>query len=164
MIANEEDSFKLQKTRYLHNYVQDRLAPNTRFPAEKMAQVEENFKLFHSNGDGKKSRSELLEALEKQGAKPCDSDLDPIWREVDKDESASIDLEEFVTLMADNFEFTYDELMDALLADGNGTLCEEEIMTLMRNLGMWLMESWLATRKMNNMCDFFLHTIDKILY
>ena len=33
-------------------------------------------------------------------------------------------------LMADNFEITEDELMDAFRtfdADGNGTLCEEEI-------------------------------------
>ena len=43
--------------------------------------------------------------------------------------------------MADNFEVTDDELMDAFRtfdADGNGTLCEEEVLTVMRALGMWL--------------------------
>ena len=67
--------------------------------------------------------------------------MDRIWREVDKYESGSIEYEEFVTLMANNFEVTDDELMDAFCtfdADVNGTLCEEEVLTVMRVLGMWL--------------------------
>ena len=72
---------------------------------------------------------------------PSKEDFDRIWREVDKDESDSIDFEEFVELMADNFEVTDEELLDAFHAfdaDGNGTLCEDEVVTVMRAMGMWL--------------------------
>ena len=43
--------------------------------------------------------------------------------------------------MADNFEVTDEELLDAFRvfdADANGTLCEEEVLTVMRAFGMWL--------------------------
>ena len=140
-IANEQDIFKLKKENEIRRYVQDRLSPKERFPAEKMAQIEANFNLVDTNGDGIISRSELEAALEKQGAMPSKEDFNRIWREVDKDDSNGIDFEEFVELMADNFEVTDEELLDAFHtfdADGNGTLCEEEMLTVMRALGMWL--------------------------
>ena len=132
---------KLEKEKKLQCFVKDRLAPASRFPAEKMSQIEANFKLFDANGDGTISRSELETALNKQGAMLSKDDFDRIWREVDKDESESIDLHEFVELMADNFEVTDEELLDAFRtfdADGSGTLCEDEVLTVMRAVGMWL--------------------------
>ena len=56
-IANEEDISKLNNEHKLHEYVQERLAPKARFPAEKMAQIEANFKLFDYNGDGTKKKT-----------------------------------------------------------------------------------------------------------
>ena len=97
--------------------------------------------MFDANGDGSISRTELAEALEKQGAELSEDDLERIWREVDKDESDSIDFDEFVALMADNFEVTDQELLDAFHTfdgDNNGTLNEDEVLTVMRALGMWL--------------------------
>ena len=140
-VVTEEDIARLEKEKDFHEYVQERLAPNTRFPAEKMRQIEENFRLFDTNGDGTISQTELAEALEKQGAELSETDLERIWREVDQDESGCIDFEEFVTLMAENFEVTDQELLDAFHTfdnDNSGTLDEDEVLTVMRALGMWL--------------------------
>merc|ERR1711915_393891 len=140
-IESEEDIQLLDRERALHQFVHERLSPDQRFPVEKMLQIEQNFKLFDVDGDGLISRLELEDALEKQGAKPSGEDLDRIWREVDKDESGSIDFDEFVELMADNFQVTDEELLEAFRtfdADESGTLCEDEVLTVMRALGMWL--------------------------
>ena len=140
-VVTDEDISRLEKERGFHEYVQERLAPNTRFPAEKMRQIEENFRLFDANGDGSISQTELAEALEKQGAELSETDLKRILQEVDKDESGCIDFQEFVTLMAENFEVTDQELLDAFNtfdSDNSGTLNEDEVLTVMRALGMWL--------------------------
>ena len=139
-ITTEEDVSRLEKEKELYKYVEDRLAPNTRFSAEEMAQIEQNFKLLDVNGDGRICRSELAEALEKQEAELSEEDLDRIWGEADKDESGCINFEEFVALMADNFEVTGDELLDTFRlfdVDDNGTLSEAEVLTVMKALGMW---------------------------
>ena len=60
---------------------------------------------------GQISRSELAVALEKQGAKPSEADIDRIFREVAKDGSGGIDLAEFVEMMSSNFEVTETELL-----------------------------------------------------
>ena len=70
-----------------------------------------------------------------------EADIDRIFREVDTNESGGIEMEEFIELMAANFEVTDCELLDAFHAfddDKNGVLTEDEIFTVMRALGMWL--------------------------
>ena len=55
--------------------------------------------------------------------------------------SGGIDLAEFVEMMSSNFEVTETELLEAFHTfdtDGNVVLCEDEILTVMRALGMWL--------------------------
>ena len=140
-ISSAKEVFQYEKEKKLHSYVQAMLCPESRFPSEKMANIKENFNMFDVNGDGKISIWELAEVFIKQGAKVTKEDLERIMREVDKDESRSIDFDEFLAIMADNLEVTDNELLEAFNVfdhDNSGTLSEEEIITVMRALGMWM--------------------------
>ena len=55
--------------------------------------------------------------------------------------SVGIELDEFVQMISNNFEVTEEELLEAFHTydvDGNGALSKEEIVNVMRALGMWL--------------------------
>ena len=140
-VATEEHINRFEREKNLHRYVRSRLSPKERFSKEQMEEIKTNFKLFDTNMDGLICKTELSKALEKQGAILSEADIDRIFREVDTNESGGIDMEEFIKLMAANFEITDCELLDAFHAfddDNNGVLNEDEIFTVMRSLGMWL--------------------------
>ena len=153
-ISSAKEVFQYEKEKELFSYVQRMLCPESRFPSEKIAQIQEHFNMFDVNGDGKISIWELAEVFSKQGAKVSKDDLERIMREFDTDESKGIDFEEFIAIMADNLEVTDAELLEAFNSfdhDKSGTLSEEEIITVMRALGMWMSKS--ETKKMMIQAD-----------
>ncbi|GMY18216.1 probable calcium-binding protein CML25 [Fagus crenata] len=108
--------------------------------AEQMAELEQVFKKFDVNGDGKISSSELGSIMGSLGHPATEEELEKMIREVDADGDGYIDLNEFVELNTKGVDS--DEALENLKEafsvydiDGNGVISAEELLKVMRSLG-----------------------------
>jgi calcium-binding protein CML len=108
--------------------------------AEQMAELEQVFKKFDVNGDGKISSSELGSIMGSLGHPATEEELEKMIREVDADGDGYIDLKEFVELNTKGVDSdeALENLKDAFSVydiDGNGVISAEELLKVMRSLG-----------------------------
>ncbi|KAL2342432.1 hypothetical protein Fmac_003717 [Flemingia macrophylla] len=104
------------------------------------AELEEVFKKFDMNGDGKISVSELGSIMESLGHVATEQELKNMIREVDGDGDDCISLPEFIELNTKGIDSDdiLENLKDAFAVfdmDGNGSISAEELNTVMRSLG-----------------------------
>lgn len=103
-------------------------------------ELEEVFKKFDVNGDGKISASELGSIMSSLGQPASEEDLMIMIKEVDADGDGSINLEEFVSLNTKDIDS--DEIMDNLKKafsvydiDKNGSISADELQKVLTSLG-----------------------------
>jgi len=106
-------------------------------PIEELEQV---FKKFDVNGDGKISSSELGSIMRSLGQSVTEEELQILIKEVDADGDGFIDLHEFITLNTigvDSNEILCNlrEAFSIYDADGNGNITAEELQMVMKSLG-----------------------------
>ncbi|KAL5553240.1 hypothetical protein UlMin_040641 [Ulmus minor] len=105
-----------------------------------IAELEEVFKKFDVNGDGKISSSELGEIMGNLGQPSTEEELEKMIKEVDADGDGFIDLSEFVELNTKGVDSdeVLENLKDAFSVydiDGNGSISAEELHEVLRSLG-----------------------------
>ncbi|OIW01958.1 hypothetical protein TanjilG_13822 [Lupinus angustifolius] len=108
--------------------------------AEFMAELEQVFKKFDVNGDGKISASELGSIMGSLGQPSSEEELDNMIREVDADGDGYISLDEFIELNTKGVDSkeVLENLKDAFSifdVDGNGSITTEELHMVMASLG-----------------------------
>lgn len=70
----------------------------------KRAEFKRAFSLFDKNGDGHISSSELAQVMKQLGQRMSDEDLAKMLREVDTDNSGSIEFDEFCVYMCNKMK------------------------------------------------------------
>ncbi|KAI3733780.1 hypothetical protein L6452_13236 [Arctium lappa] len=106
-------------------------------------ELEEVFKKFDVNGDGKISSSELGSIMGSLGHRPTEDELEKMIVEVDGDGDGFIDLQEFIELNTKGIDSA--ELMENLKdafsvfdVDKNGSITADELQNVLGSLG----EEW----------------------
>ncbi|OIV89262.1 hypothetical protein TanjilG_24116 [Lupinus angustifolius] len=107
---------------------------------EFVAELEQVFKKFDVNGDGKISSSELGSIMGSLGQPSTEEELENMIREVDADGDGYISLEEFIELNTKGVDSdeVLENLKDAFSVfdvDGNGSITAEELHMVMAGLG-----------------------------
>ncbi|KAK7273918.1 hypothetical protein RIF29_14985 [Crotalaria pallida] len=108
--------------------------------AQLVEELEQVFKKFDVNGDGKISSSELGSIMGSLGQPSSEEELDNMIREVDADGDGFISLEEFIELNTKDVDSdeVLENLKDAFSVfdvDGNGSITAEELHMVMASLG-----------------------------
>ncbi|KAI3466946.1 hypothetical protein Pfo_023609, partial [Paulownia fortunei] len=118
---------------------------NSRSPSlNSRAQIEEEleqvFKKFDVNGDGKISASELGSIMGSLGHPATEEELNTMIQEVDSDGDGYINLQEFIELNTKDID--YDEVLENLKdafevfdIDKNGSISAEELQDVLQSLG-----------------------------
>ncbi|XP_073144854.1 probable calcium-binding protein CML25 [Henckelia pumila] len=103
-------------------------------------ELEQVFKKFDVNGDGKISASELGSIMGSLGSPATEEELSIMIREVDSDGDGFINLQEFVELNTKDVD--YNEILDSLRdafqvfdIDKNGSISAEELKDVLMSLG-----------------------------
>ncbi|XP_010531587.1 PREDICTED: probable calcium-binding protein CML25 [Tarenaya hassleriana] len=103
-------------------------------------ELEEVFKKFDVNGDGKISSSELGSIMASLGHEVPEDELQKAITEIDGDGDGNINFEEFVELNTKGMD--QDDVMENLKdafsvydIDGNGSISAEELYEVLRSLG-----------------------------
>ncbi|XP_006355093.1 probable calcium-binding protein CML25 [Solanum tuberosum] len=103
-------------------------------------ELEQVFKKFDMNGDGKICSSELGSIMASLGNPTTEEELVNMIREVDSDGDGFIDLQEFIELNTKDIDSNevLESLKDAFSVfdmDKNGSISAEELLTVLRSLG-----------------------------
>ena len=112
---------------------------------EQIAEFKEAFQIFDKDGDGSITTKELGTVMRSLGQNPSDEEVRQMIEEVDEDKSETIDLKEFLGLMARKMKETdaEDELLEAFKVfdrDGNGKISAHELRYVMLSSGEDLTE------------------------
>lgn len=110
------------------------------FYAIKIDELEQVFRKFDVNGDGKISSSELGSILSSLGHDATEDELRKMIKEIDSDGDGFIDFEEFVELNTKGVDAKeiLENLKDAFSVydiDGNGSISAEELFKVLKGLG-----------------------------
>ncbi|KAI3825147.1 hypothetical protein L1987_06623 [Smallanthus sonchifolius] len=108
-------------------------------PRVRIEELEQVFKKFDVNGDGKISSSELGSILGSLGHRPTDEELESMIKEVDADGDGFIDLPEFIELNTKDIDSSevLENLKDAFSVfdiDKNGLISAEELQKVLGRL------------------------------
>ncbi|KAL4237342.1 hypothetical protein ACF0H5_002060 [Mactra antiquata] len=103
-------------------------------------EYKEAFSLFDKDGDGTITTKELGTVMRSLGQNPTEAELEDMIREVDADDSGTIDFAEFISMMARNQKNADpdEEMREAFRVfdkDGNGVISAAELRHVMTNLG-----------------------------
>ncbi|TMW91620.1 hypothetical protein EJD97_014110 [Solanum chilense] len=103
-------------------------------------ELEQVFKKFDVNGDGKICSSELGSIMASLGNRATEEELVNMIREVDSDGDGFIDLQEFIELNTKDIDSNevLESLKDAFSVfdmDKNGSISAEELLTVLQSLG-----------------------------
>uniref|UniRef100_A0A7N0VAJ1 EF-hand domain-containing protein n=1 Tax=Kalanchoe fedtschenkoi TaxID=63787 RepID=A0A7N0VAJ1_KALFE len=108
--------------------------------ASQVEELQQVFRKFDVNGDGKISATELGCIIRSLGQSPTEEELMKMVRVVDKDGDGFIDLDEFIEL--NTKDVGSDEALQSLREafsvfdiDGNGSITAEELHKVLRGLG-----------------------------
>ncbi|XVF43566.1 hypothetical protein PTKIN_Ptkin02bG0050100 [Pterospermum kingtungense] len=114
--------------------------PSRNFNQTHLPELEQVFKKFDVNGDGKISASELGSIMGSLGQQPSEEEIQKMIKEFDADGDGFINFNEFVEL--NTKEVDSDEalanLKDAFSVydiDGNGSISAEELHEVLKSLG-----------------------------
>ncbi|CAC5377257.1 CALM [Mytilus coruscus] len=102
---------------------------------DEKSKLQEAFKVFDKNGDGRICASELTEALTSIGEKLSREDINELMKRADIDKNGTICYDEFVVLMTDMNPGKFQEAFTLFDKDGDGTITTKELGTVMRSLG-----------------------------
>jgi calcium-binding protein CML len=102
--------------------------------------LEDVFKKFDANGDGKISWLELSSILSSLGYKATEEEVQKMIKEADRDGDGFIDLQEFIELNTQGIDSasSLKDLRDAFEIfdlDRNGAISSEELHVVLKNLG-----------------------------
>ncbi|XVE74644.1 hypothetical protein DITRI_Ditri12bG0033800 [Diplodiscus trichospermus] len=114
--------------------------PSRNFTQTQLQELEEVFKKFDVNGDGKISSSELGSILGSVGQQPSEEELQKMIKEFDADGDGFINFKEFVELNTRGVDSdeALENLRDAFSVydiDGNGSITAEELHEVLKSLG-----------------------------
>ncbi|XWS22878.1 hypothetical protein CRYUN_Cryun29cG0073900 [Craigia yunnanensis] len=114
--------------------------PSRNFTQTQLQELEEVFKKFDVNGDGKISSSELGSIMGSLGQQPSEEELQKMIKEFDADGDGFINLKEFVELNTKGVDSdeVLENLKDAFSLydiDGNGSISAEELHKVLESLG-----------------------------
>uniref|UniRef100_A0A8D0G5Q7 Calglandulin n=1 Tax=Sphenodon punctatus TaxID=8508 RepID=A0A8D0G5Q7_SPHPU len=112
---------------------------------EQIAEFKEAFLLFDKDGNGSVSTEELGTVMRSLGQNPTEAELKDMIHEVDTDGSGTIDLPEFLSMMArtircSNSEEAIRKAFQVFDRDGNGFVSAAELRHVMTKLGEKLSE------------------------
>ncbi|KAJ0980905.1 hypothetical protein J5N97_009160 [Dioscorea zingiberensis] len=114
--------------------------PSSPMASPHSSDLEQVFKKFDSNGDGKVSSSELAGVLHTLGEILTEEDVKAMMAEVDTDGDGFISLEEFIDLNTKKMD-SVEVLKDLQCAfsvydiDGDGSISADELAHVLENLG-----------------------------
>lgn len=92
------------------------------------------------DGDGKITTEELRRIMISLGQDPTEDELQRTIEEVDVDRNGTVDIDEFLTIMAAKKQFSDAEILKAfkaLDANGDGTVSAAELKKIMTQLGRY---------------------------
>ncbi|XVF02905.1 hypothetical protein REPUB_Repub04eG0215100 [Reevesia pubescens] len=114
--------------------------PSRNFTQTQIQELEQVFKKFDVNGDGKISSSELGSIMGSFSQQPSEEELQKMIKEFDADGDGFINFKEFVELNTKGVDSdeVLENLKDAFSVydiDGNGSISAEELHEVLKSLG-----------------------------
>ncbi|XP_022725733.1 probable calcium-binding protein CML25 [Durio zibethinus] len=114
--------------------------PSRNISQTQLKELEEVFKKFDVNGDGKISSSELGSIMGSVGRRPSEEELQKMIKEFDADGDGFLNFNEFVELNTKGVDSdeVLENLKDAFSVydiDGNGSISAEELHEVLKSLG-----------------------------
>ncbi|XP_077230958.1 putative calcium-binding protein CML18 [Tasmannia lanceolata] len=100
-----------------------------------MEGVEQVFKRFDTNGDGKITASELGDVMNALGSSTSPEELQRMMEEIDTDGDGFIDLKEFSNFLRDTGDVELRDAFKMFDVDNNGLISAKELHSMMKKLG-----------------------------